>query len=420
MLWHSPLRIRASRRALAAIYSLLNPKMKQILFVEDNAMLLELYGMLLRGDSAWQTTLAPDGESALKLLQQTAFDVVASDMQMPGINGIELLAEVRKLQPQTARIIISGFTDQAEAADSLNCTHLFIPKPFDVKTLRGTLNRIGSLDAFLKDAKLRALAGKMRSLPSFPTLYLDIMREIESPNSSIQGIAKIVGKDPGILTKVLQVANSAAFGLPEPVTDPAEAVQQLGMTTVRSLVLSAQVYSSFAPGRLKNFSADALWQHLMRCADLARTILRREHAEFSETEDAYTAGMLHDIGKLMLADSLPREFGQALTLADAEQIPLIEAEQEILGATHAGLAAYLLGLWGLPAAVVEAVAFHHTPEKSDLKQCSALTAVHVANVLTHETQNNGLNLAYLAGIGSADRLDDWRDTAAELGQEQFA
>jgi len=395
--------------------------MKKILFVEDNEVLLELYGMLLKDErDQWQTTLAPDGETALNLLQKTAFDVVASDMQMPGMTGIQLLTEVSKQHPQTARIIISGFTDQAEAADSLKCTHLFIPKPFEVKVLRATLARIGSLDAHLKDNKLRGLAGKMRTLPTFPTLYLDIMREIESPTSSIQGIAGIVAKDPGITAKILQVANSAAIGLPEKVSDPVEAVQHLGMSTVRSLALSAQVYGSFAPGRLKGFSADALWSHLMNCGDLARTLMRRERADFAESEDAYTAGMLHDMGKLMLADSLPDEFGQALALAEREKIPLVEAELEVFGATHAGLAAYLLGLWGLPAAIVEAVAFHHTPEQSDLKKCSALTAVHVANAFYDKSGTAPLNEEYLAEIGVSDRLDDWRDTAAELQTEQFA
>jgi HD-like signal output (HDOD) protein/CheY-like chemotaxis protein len=395
--------------------------MKKILFVEDNQVLLELYGMLLESDrNRWQASLAPDGETALKLLRQTPFDVVVSDMQMPGMTGIELLSEVRKLHPQTSRIIISGFADQAEAADSLNCTHLFIPKPFDVKLLRATLDRISSLDAFLKDDKLRGLAGKLRTLPSFPALYLDIMLEIESPTSSIQGIANVVAQDPGITAKILQVANSAALGLPERVSDPAEAVQQLGMTTVRSLALSAQVYGCFAPGRLKNFSAEALWAHLMKCGDLARTILRREGADVAECEDAFTAGMLHDMGKLMLADSLPDEFGQALALAAEEQIPLPEAEMAVFGATHAGLAAYLLGLWGLPAAIVEAVAFHHTPEKSALKKCTALTAVHVANAMADETGRVPLNLDYLTGIGVAARLDDWRETAAELAAEQFA
>jgi len=177
--------------------------MKRILFVEDNPVLLEIYGILLNAETDhWETAVAPDGHAAMTLLRRSAFDVVVSDMQMPGMSGVELLTEVRKLHPQTSRIIVSGFADQAEAADSLNCTHLFLPKPFDAKTLKATLARIGSLDTYLKDDRLRGLAGKMRRLPSFPTLYLEIIREIESPNSSIQGIAKIVAQDPGITAKI--------------------------------------------------------------------------------------------------------------------------------------------------------------------------------------------------------------------------
>jgi HD-like signal output (HDOD) protein/ActR/RegA family two-component response regulator len=392
--------------------------MKRILFVEDNELLLELYGALLDSErDQWQTTLAPSGKSALKLLQTNTFDVVASDMQMPGMNGIELLTEVRKLHPEISRIIISGLTDQAEAASSLNCTHLFLPKPFDVGILRATLARIGGLDAYLRDEKLRGLAGKMGRLPSFPMLYLEVMREIESPDSSIQGIADIVARDPGITAKLLQVANSAAMGLPEKIGDPVEAVQQLGLTTVRSLVLSAQVYGSLGAAPLKGFSPETLWRHLMRCGALARALMHGERAEFADWEDAFTAGMLHDMGKLMLADRLPDEFSQALALAANEKIPLHEAELQVFGATHAGLAAYLFGLWGLPAAIVEAVAFHHAPEKSALKKFSALTAVHVANALSDETGNAPLNLQYLADIGRAARVEDWRKTAAGLEVE---
>lgn len=389
--------------------------MKRILFVEDNPVLLELYGMLMEVERGqWEATLAPDGETALKLLRGGSFDVVVSDMQMPGMSGIELLTEVRKLHPQTSRIIISGIADQAEAADSLRSTHLFIPKPFDAKTLRATLSRVGSLDSYLKDEKLRGLAGKMRTLPSFPTLYLEILREIESPTSSIETIASIVAKDPAITAKVLQVANSAAGGLTERVSDPADAVQHLGMTTVRSLVLSAQVYGSFSTSRVKGFSPEGLWTHLMKCGELARTILRREGGPFAETEEAYTAGLLHDIGKLMLADSLPNEYAQVLALAAKEHISQSEAEMQVLGATHAGLAAYLLGLWGLPASVVEAVAFHHTPEKSDLKKINALAAVHAADAWCSHDGMASLNREYLAQIGAADHLDTWLEAVGEM------
>jgi HD-like signal output (HDOD) protein len=128
-------------------------------------------------------------------------------------------------------------------------------------------------------------------------------------------------------------------------------------------------------------------------------------------------GISSDIGQLMLADSLPDEFEKALALSRKEKIPLPRAELEIFGGTHTGLAAYLFGLWGLPAAIVEAVAFNHTPEKSDLKKFSALTAVHVANALCDESEAENLDLNYLARIGVADRLDDWRGIAAELQME---
>ena len=383
--------------------------MKQILFVDDDKLLRDLYGMLMEGlREQWQTTLAADGESALKLLGQTAFDVVVSDMQMPGMNGVQLLTEVRQRHPQTSRIIISGMADQAKAADSLKCTHLFISKPVGAKALRATLTRIRSLDAYLESPSLRALAGKMGTMPTFPALYLEIMREMDSPSASIQSLARIITQDPAMTAKILQVANSAGLGLAERVSDPAEAVQHLGMSTVRSLALSAQVFGRFSQGRITGFSPDLLWMHLMKCGDLTRAIMLGEGAEMSEVEDAFTAGMLHDIGKLMLADNLPNEFREAMALARAEQIPLAQAEQRVLGATHAGLAAYLLGLWGLPAPIVEAVALYEEPRRSELKQFSALTAVHVANVLCGESDGATLDMEYLAEIGMAERVEEWR------------
>lgn len=389
--------------------------MKSILFVEDNEVLLQLYGELLADErDRWAVTTAPDGRAGLELVKNHFFDVVVSDMHMPGMGGIELLAEVRRLHPQTSRIILSGANDQATTARSLNGTHQFIPKPFEASTLKAALDRIIGLDAYLMDDRLRSLAGRMRVLPSFPTVYLEITQEMESQNADLQDVAKIIAQDPSITAKILQVANSAAMGATEGVNDPVEAVQRLGMSTVRSLVLSAQVFNCFAAGKLKSFSPETLWQHLMTCGGLARAIMHHERAGHAECEDAFTAGMLHDMGQLMLADSLPDEFQKALTLAYEEKIPLAEAERRVFGATHTGLAAYLFGLWGLPAATVEAVAFHHEPQKSDLKKFSALTAVHVANALTDESEAAGLNLGYLTDIGVAGRLDEWRELAVEL------
>lgn len=399
--------------------------MQRILFVEDNAIMLQMYGMMLDGDSSdWQVALAANGEAALDLMSRQDFDVVVSDFHMPGMSGAELARHIRRLYPRTSRIIISGVSDQKEVADALGDTHQFIAKPFDLKTLQATLARIRSLDGYLNGEKLKMLIGRLGAMPSFPMLYLEIMQQVQSPDSSLENIAELIALDPSLTAKILQVVNSAAIGLPQKIHSPFEAVQQLGLGTVRSLALSAHVFSRFNKKSVRGFSAELLWEHLMKTAALARKILQIEQASAADLDDAYTAGMLHDMGKLMLADGLPDEFQKALALSGDKNIPLHQAEQEIFGATHAGIAAYLLGLWGLPAPVVEAVALHHTPDQSDLRVMSPLTAVHAANALLGELPSGAksntaalLNENHLALIGVIDRVECWRELARQFAAQ---
>ncbi|MBC8095897.1 MAG: HDOD domain-containing protein, partial [Akkermansiaceae bacterium] len=394
---------------------------KRILFVEDNTLLLQMYQAMLEGDSQWEVATAENGFQALELMKLSAFDVVVSDMRMPRMNGLELMNEVRQHSPRSSRIVVSGLNDQEEVARSLDSTHQFLAKPFDVKALKSTLNRICGLDAYLKDEKIRTLVGHFSSLPSFPSLYVEVMKEISAEEPSLENIASVIARDPGMTAKMLQIVNSAAIGLSRKVGNPFEAVQFLGLGTVRSLVLSAHIFSCFEQTNLKGFSVTQLWDHGMKCGRIACMIMQYEQAEPGDVEDAYIAGMLHDIGKLMVADGLPDQFQQAIALAVERDIPLHEAELEVFGATHAGVAAYLLGLWGLPAAIVEAVAFHHTPAVSDLRVLGPLAAVHVANVLEHEISGHPLpgkaaelDINYLASVRCENRLNAWRQEAEML------
>jgi HD-like signal output (HDOD) protein len=385
--------------------------MKRILFVDDNATMRDMYEILLTSEhERWDVATASSGEEALEMIERHPFDVVASDMRMDGMSGAELLRQVEGRYPGTSRIIISGAADQAVAAEALGSTHQFILKPIDINTLRTTLACLNGLDAFLKEPRLKALAAQMRTLPSFPMLYLEIMKAIETPDAPLQTINELIVKDPGLTAKILQIVNSAAMGLQEKINDPLEAVQQLGLMTVRSLALSAHVFTCFSASLRINFPVNALWNHLMKCGEMARVIMRAEDADHAYVEAAYTAGLLHDVGKLMMADSMPSQFQRVVMDAMVRNVPSYEAEMEVFGATHAGLAAYLLGLWGLPAPIVEVVAFYHTPERSTLQKFSPLTAVHVANAFEHEKEGEDgrLNMDYLERIGVADRLDAWR------------
>jgi HD-like signal output (HDOD) protein/ActR/RegA family two-component response regulator len=397
---------------------------RNILFVDDDPIMRELFATVLQAEpERWEVTTAESGEAALPLLDTTPFDIVVSDMRMSGMDGVTLIREVKRRSPRTARIILSGVVDQKEIAETLRETHQFMPKPFRPKVLKATLARIGGLDAYLQDEKIRNIVAQLDTLPSYPSLYFEIMKELDTPDPSLERVADIVAKDPGMTVKLLQIVNAASLGLARRFTNPVEAVQQLGIAAVQSLALSAHVFTCFENRALKGFSITKLWDHGANTARIARKILELERADATLTEEAYTAGMLHDIGKLMLANNLPEPFQRTLNLTQEKEIRFIEAEQEIFGANHAGVGAFLLGLWGLPTTIVEAVAFHHQPSRSEAATLSPLTAVHVANVLEHELSESKiigcepkLDLDHLAALGLQDRIDGWREQTRRLFQ----
>lgn len=395
---------------------------KRVLFVEDNLVLLQLYEAMVKGNPQWEVAGASGGEDALRLMAQNPVDVLVSDLHMPGMDGVKLIQEVKRLYPQTSRIIISGLRDQKEIARCLSDTHQFMAKPFSVKVLNDTLSRLRGLETYLQDDKLRTLAGRLSTLPSFPSIYLDIMQELATEDPSNERIGEIIAQDPAMTAKMMQIANSAAFGLSQPVHSPFDAVQHVGTSTVRALALSAHVFSAFEKTEFKGFSLPVIWDHAIKTANLSRAFLRHSGADEADVQDAYTAGMLHDLGKMMLAVNVPKQFQEAIEFAREQHLPLHAAEQYVFGATHAGVGAYLLGLWGLPAPIVEAVAFHHAPLQSDSREPGPLTAVHVANVLAHEFSANQetewpaseLDADYLYATGIQEQIEEWRGLAVRL------
>ncbi|HZR20738.1 MAG TPA: response regulator [Verrucomicrobiae bacterium] len=393
---------------------------KRILFVEDNPLLRQMLFLMMEGEEDWETQTAADAQEALGLMENKPFDVVVSDLRMPGMDGVELMGVVRQLYPRASRVIVSGLSDQAEIARSLDSTHQFLAKPINVKTLKATLSRLGNLDSYLKDQQLQALVGQMRVLPSFPSVYHQIMQELGGEDPSLEHLAQIISQDPSMTAKLLQIANSAAAGRVNQASSPFEAVQFVGLSAVRSLALSAHIFRSFEHMNLSDFSLNNLWDHTVRSGRIAGLIMRLERSDPIEVEEAHIAGMLHDLGKLMLADSMPQRFHQALVLARDRALVSHEAELEVFGAHHGGVAAYVLSLWGLPVSIVEAVAFHHTPSSSENIAFGPLTAVHVGDILEHELPSdrlgktsNRLDRSYLSAIGMEQRVEKWRQAIAE-------
>ncbi len=332
---------------------------QRVLFVDDEAAILEGLRAVLRPQRReWDMVFALGGPAGLQEVHASKFDVVVTDMRMPIIDGALLLTRVKELQPHAVRLVLSGQTDPQTALKSVFTAHQFLAKPCDVEKLRNVVKRCCELNELLSAEELKSLAGDVSVLPAAPTAYLAISKALADPNSSIGDVARIVEREPTLCAKVLQVANSAFFGLPRAVSSVSQAATYLGTLALRDLSLAMEAMSALQSGKLRLPAASYT---AFQVNALAVGLLGRRWfgGERRRADDAFVAGMLRDMGHLVLAtrsDSQP---------ADAEQ--------------HAALSAYLLGLWGIPHSVLEAVAFHEHPERVEHDGLDVVDVVHLAD-----------------------------------------
>jgi HD-like signal output (HDOD) protein len=397
-----------------------------MLFVDDEPDVLEgLRRSLRRQRGEWEMYFAESGAIALDLMAKSPFDVIVSDVRMPVLDGVTLLTQVRELYPSTIRIILSGHAKEDSVLRAVGPAHQYLAKPCDAEDLCATVRAAVSLRDVLADDDLKRLVARLVSVPSLPTLYRDIQTELRSEDPSIRNVAAIVTKDVGMSAKVLQLVNSAFFGLANEITDTSRAVMHLGMDTVRALSLATGVFSQLGSGDVDSSEMESLWSHSTRVAALAKRIAELERVGKDIRDASFQAGFLHDIVRLVLATNLPEQYSQALRDGD-QGVPELERERAALGATHAEVGGYLLGIWGLPDTVVQAVAFHHEPSRFPTRGFSPLTAVHVAEVidrcLAPDTPMvgeglNGLDRDYLLATGTADRLEEWTRVCRKMLEE---
>jgi len=389
--------------------------MKTLLFVDDEPRLLQgLQRQLRPMREEWDMHFVENGTLALDFMRQQPVDIVVSDMMMPGMDGSQLLTEVARQHPQTVRIVLSGHAEREAVLRLVGPAHQFLSKPCEPDELRKAVSRAFALRDLLGNEKLKELTTRIRNLPTLPSLQGRLTEELGKEAPSIEKIGEIISHDVGMTAKILQLVNSAFFGLAQPISTPADAVVYLGMNTVRSLVLSLGIFLQYEGKLCRSFSLDALAEHSWVTGSMARLIAHKERRALQVVDQCLLAGLLHDVGQIILAFGLPEEYEKVIARAKKDNLPVWQVEQEFFGATHADVGAYLLALWGLPNQIVEAVALHHLPAQSTAMEFSPAIAVHVADVFAHKlTQSNTevpppqLDLAHMARIGCADQVDYW-------------
>jgi putative nucleotidyltransferase with HDIG domain len=394
---------------------------KTILFVDEEQFIrnaLKRSFRKMRGE--WDMTFASSPNEALAALQEMPSDVVVSETIFSGEEGLDFLATVREKHPQSVRIILSGYADQDVVLQSVNVAHQYLAKPCEDETLKATIARAFMMKELLDDDALKQVVSKIDSLPSVPSLYLELVEELKSEDASIDKIGDIISKDMGLTVKILKLVNSSYFGLRQHISNPTKAVSLLGIDLIKAIVLTAGTLDKFQHLKFPGFSIELMWEHAMRSAAFAKIIAQDAELKRKDVDTAFMATLLHDIGKLLIAAHMPTQFSEILAQVGQQDGTMRDAEMDIIGTSHAAVGAYLLGLWGLPDQIINAAAFHHEPDRNPVSGMNTTIIAHVANALANAGPRidntdmivEGLDYELLKNNNLLPSLSGWRKTCA--------
>ncbi len=369
----------------------------------------------------WDMRFAGSPSEAMEILNNEAIEVIVTETVFQGQSGLDFLKVVREGHPNSVRIILSGYSDQDVILESVDLAHQYLAKPCEDEALKATISRAFMMKELLNHRALKEIVSQIDSLPTLPAIYVELVEELKSEDASIEKIGDTISKDIGLTAKILKMVNSSFFGLRQNITNPAKAVSLLGLDLIKAIVLTSGTFDKFKNLKFPGFSLEQMWEHAMTTGAFSKIIAKESGLGRKEADTAFMAGLLHDIGKLLIAAHLPDSYRVITKRIAQKSISMAEAETEVIGTTHAGVGAYLLGLWGLPDAILEAAAFHHSPGRDKANGLNTATIVHAANALSaagqliHLPGNafDGLDYTYLENTGLLSEFDGWRMACAE-------
>jgi len=355
----------------------------------------------------WFCLHAPSVSALEELKWRSANAVV---VEAKALCAREWLEKAKKERPDLNCLIRCDFSDKLIADRWKGLGYPMLASHSDASALASSLIRNARLQEWKADPAIQRILPSLRKLPAMPKLFLQVTDELRSSNGSLDVVAHLIRQDPVMSAKMLQLVNSAFFASSREVTDTLDASMMLGTERIKSLILLAGIFSQYKEAQGICPSAEALQIHSIRVGTFARAIALSETKNAETAEAAFTAGILHDMGKMIIAGNLPAWYKEVPKLRAAKQLTDYAAELETFGANHANVGAYLLASWGLPLAILEAVAWHHEPERSSERDFCLLAAVHAANAFAHEEEGTLVEIHpdFFERIGLPDCVQRWR------------
>lgn len=341
----------------------------RVAFVDDDPDVLRALGNVFhRYRKQWTMTFFPDPKKALESLTAEPVDVVVTDARMPQLGGERLLRELQARSPTTARVVLSGQSEVSEATRLLGVAHQYLAKPCEPAQLAEVVNRVARVRRQLDGSELKAAIAGPGPLPTAPKVWTELSRLLSNERSQLADVVRVVQAEPALVAKVLQVANSAYFGLTQGVTSLSRAVMVLGFEALRAMTLVFEAERAFP---CSGVDLETIRARSLLAANVAKAMMPAGPL----ADAAFTAALVADLGAMLLASRAPDAF-LPLWKAGASH----SSEEAALGFSHAVAGAWVLSLWGVPSTVVDMVALHHdAPE--DQTTTSPAAAVWLAFAL---------------------------------------
>ena len=230
----------------------------------------------------------------------------------------------------------------------------------------------------LEKGSIKQLVDRIENVPTLPQVVGRVLAATQDPKTSAEDVNKIILADQALTAKILKLVNSAFYGFPRRIGTVTEAVVILGFGTIRNLAITASVFRSFRREGKGRFDRTAFWKHCVAVGVVSRIVARQLH--LPNREDIFIAGLLHDLGKVVLDQYLHEEFTTALELVESNNISLYEAEQQIFGVSHAEVGHWLAEHWNMPDFLIWSIGFHHRPQEAP-ENFPVVSLVHIANAV---------------------------------------
>jgi HD-like signal output (HDOD) protein len=348
-----------------------------VLFVDDEVNVTSgLKRLLHKYKNEWDFNFVNSAKDALLALETKSYACIVTDMKMPEMSGDELIKVIHEKHPSVARIILSGHSGLEAIMKALPISHQFLSKPCEPEKLINSIQRAVTLENTTSNNSIVEKLKELKSLPVRPEVFDKLTKLISSDDYSIMNIVEIISTEPAITSKLLQIVNSAYFSLPREISDVQEAINYLGIETVKTTALAIELYESFYS---KDFFDYDLEKDCRKCIEVA-SFLKSHTEDKMQSEILYTAAILQNAGRLVVLSYFPEQYKEIINLIENDKDPL-EAELEVLGSTSKQLASSLILMWGLPYQIASCIAHADDPWNYSKEDTNLSIDLYIANYL---------------------------------------